>query len=61
MRWNTYAPKGEQPWVKWFAWRPTRVGFKGDCAWLEWLERRKSYGSPYSKEYGYLYRFSEEK
>ena len=31
--------RAARDWHKWFAWFPVRVG-KGDCRWLETVERR---------------------
>jgi len=36
-----------EEWHKWFAWFPVRVG-KGDCRWLEVVERK---GSDWSWRY----------
>ena len=54
MRWNDREKK-EYPWKRWFAWKPTRLDGKGNCVWLEFIERRLTYdGRYYIMEHRYI-------
>ena len=39
MRFRCPFERNLRQWHSWFAWHPVRLE-SGECAWLEWVERR---------------------